>query len=182
MRLNLLVRLASFLLILAGSTVACAAAPVEYVRICSLYGADYYYVPGTDLCLNPTTGVTKTETPDGTMTSQTALAGRLGELESTSCDGCFAVVTKMGVKRLGFHVTHIVRLKAGLFRVKFDKDVATCGLTATIGDGKSAIPGFTTVASAGSNLVLVRTFNIRGALEDRGFHLSVNCPTGPTAP
>ncbi len=27
------------------------AAPVEYVKICSLYGAGYYYVPGTDICI-----------------------------------------------------------------------------------------------------------------------------------
>src|SRR5215475_15779701 len=27
------------------------AKPVEYVRICSLYGEGFYYVPGTDVCL-----------------------------------------------------------------------------------------------------------------------------------
>ncbi|MGB6444533.1 MAG: porin [Xanthobacteraceae bacterium] len=27
------------------------AKPVEYVRVCSLYGAGFYYMPGTDLCL-----------------------------------------------------------------------------------------------------------------------------------
>jgi len=27
------------------------ARPVQYVKICSLYGAGFYYVPGTDLCL-----------------------------------------------------------------------------------------------------------------------------------
>ncbi len=27
------------------------AAPVQYVKICSLYGAGFYYVPGTDTCL-----------------------------------------------------------------------------------------------------------------------------------
>jgi hypothetical protein len=27
------------------------AKPVEYVKICSLYGAGFYYVPGTDICL-----------------------------------------------------------------------------------------------------------------------------------
>src|SRR6185503_11096681 len=26
------------------------AKPVEYVKICSLYGAGYYYIPGTDIC------------------------------------------------------------------------------------------------------------------------------------
>jgi hypothetical protein len=27
------------------------AGPVQYVRICSLYGAGFYYMPGTDMCL-----------------------------------------------------------------------------------------------------------------------------------
>src|SRR5204862_1445699 len=27
------------------------AKPVEYVKVCSLYGAAYYYIPGTDICL-----------------------------------------------------------------------------------------------------------------------------------
>src|SRR4051812_17211364 len=27
------------------------AAPVEYVRICSAYGAGFFYIPGTDTCL-----------------------------------------------------------------------------------------------------------------------------------
>src|SRR6202158_989201 len=27
------------------------AAPVQYVKICSLYGDGFYYIPGTDTCL-----------------------------------------------------------------------------------------------------------------------------------
>ena len=27
------------------------AKPVEYVKICSLYGVGFYYIPGTDICL-----------------------------------------------------------------------------------------------------------------------------------
>ena len=27
------------------------AAPVEYVRVCSTYGAGFFYIPGTDTCL-----------------------------------------------------------------------------------------------------------------------------------
>src|ERR1051326_3984611 len=27
------------------------AKPVQYVKICSLYGAGFYYMPGTDMCL-----------------------------------------------------------------------------------------------------------------------------------
>src|SRR3954451_22621528 len=28
------------------------AAPVEYVKICSLYGAGFFYIPGSDTCTN----------------------------------------------------------------------------------------------------------------------------------
>ncbi len=27
------------------------AAPVEYIKVCSLYGAGFFYIPGTDTCL-----------------------------------------------------------------------------------------------------------------------------------
>src|ERR1041384_6319052 len=27
------------------------AKPVQYVKVCSLYGAGFYYIPGTDICL-----------------------------------------------------------------------------------------------------------------------------------
>ena len=27
------------------------ANPVQYVKICSLYGVGFYYVPGTDMCI-----------------------------------------------------------------------------------------------------------------------------------
>src|ERR1051325_1662614 len=27
------------------------AKPVEYVKVCSIYGAGFYYIPGTDTCL-----------------------------------------------------------------------------------------------------------------------------------
>jgi hypothetical protein len=32
-------------------TGAQAAEPVEYVKVCSLYGAGFYYMPGTDICI-----------------------------------------------------------------------------------------------------------------------------------
>jgi hypothetical protein len=38
---------ASFATMLAGPS---HAAPIEYVRVCSLYGAGFFYIPGTDTC------------------------------------------------------------------------------------------------------------------------------------
>src|SRR3982750_653096 len=51
----------SLLLISAAGAVAASGAqaadlpvkakPVEYVKVCSLYGAGFYYIPGTDICM-----------------------------------------------------------------------------------------------------------------------------------
>jgi len=35
----------------ADAVVAPEPEPVEYVRICDMYGAGYYYIPGTEICL-----------------------------------------------------------------------------------------------------------------------------------
>jgi hypothetical protein len=34
-----------------GAELPVKAAPVQYVKICSLYGDGFYYIPGTDICL-----------------------------------------------------------------------------------------------------------------------------------
>lgn len=41
------------------------AGAVEYVRICSTFGDEYYYLPGTDICVNPSTNDARAETPAG---------------------------------------------------------------------------------------------------------------------
>src|SRR5450432_1006816 len=46
-----------------------SADPVEYVRICSLYGAGFHYIPGTDVCLNDATGDARQQTTGGTWRS-----------------------------------------------------------------------------------------------------------------
>jgi hypothetical protein len=65
------------------------AKPVEYVKVCSLYGAGYYYIPGTDICLklggyvrwqitwNPGSSVTS-----GPMTGQGGRNTRSDEVET----------------------------------------------------------------------------------------------------
>ena len=66
-------------LILAAVVVAAVssfAAPVEYVRVCDAYGVGFFYIPGTDTCVNSWTGETRTETEEGTWFAQTGrLAG-----------------------------------------------------------------------------------------------------------
>jgi Porin subfamily len=65
------------------------AAPVEYVKICSLYGADFFYIPGTDICLNPTNGDTRQQTAFGTLRTLSPMAqdiavlqGQVGDLNN----------------------------------------------------------------------------------------------------
>ena len=51
---SLLLGSAATLVALAGAQAAdlpVKAKPVEYVKICSLYGAGFYYIPGTDTCI-----------------------------------------------------------------------------------------------------------------------------------
>lgn len=48
----------------AASTAS--AQPIEYVRVCDAYGTGYMYVPGTEICYNPTTGLTAVNTEGGT--------------------------------------------------------------------------------------------------------------------
>jgi len=51
-----------------------AHAVVEYVKVCDTYGAGYYYVPGTSMCLNPLTGETRLTTIDGVVQGRSELA------------------------------------------------------------------------------------------------------------
>ena len=46
------------------------AQPVQYVKVCSLYGAGFYYMPGTDMCIK-IGGWTRVEIADGTNGSVT---------------------------------------------------------------------------------------------------------------
>ena len=51
---SLLLGTAAGLVAIAGAQAAdlpVKAKPVQYVKICSLYGAGFYYIPGTDTCL-----------------------------------------------------------------------------------------------------------------------------------
>lgn len=53
----------------AGLLASTAHAAVEYVKVCSLYGAGFHYIPGTDTCLNTSTGDARVQTEGGTWRS-----------------------------------------------------------------------------------------------------------------
>lgn len=63
--------------------VSTASAAVEYVKVCSAFGTGYFYIPGTDTCLNPNTGQTRQIVEPGTTKSgQSELSTRVGDTES----------------------------------------------------------------------------------------------------
>ena len=75
--------------ILGAATLLAAPsqAAVEYVRVCSAYGPNYYYSPGTDTCINAQTGVTKRQVDNGeggttTVTGKTALAAQVDDIDN----------------------------------------------------------------------------------------------------
>lgn len=67
MRTFCAVLLAGCMMILAGS-----AARAQAVQVCDLFGAGYFYIPGTATCVNANTGATRTVTATGTIPGVTA--------------------------------------------------------------------------------------------------------------
>ncbi|CDX18168.1 exported hypothetical protein [Mesorhizobium plurifarium] len=71
----------AFLAAASGFSLSALAAPVEYVRVCSAYGTNYYYSPGTDTCINANTGETRRLTEDGVVAGKTALASKVDDID-----------------------------------------------------------------------------------------------------
>src|SRR6266403_4780981 len=55
------------------------AKAVEYVRICSLYGAGFFYIPGTDTCIKLGGYLRVDTTFNGSIYDQPAWSGDLGQ-------------------------------------------------------------------------------------------------------
>jgi len=66
---TLLVSLVLGVGLLGFASIHHAQDPVEYVKICSLYGAGFHYIPGTDICINDYTGDARQQTIGGTWRS-----------------------------------------------------------------------------------------------------------------
>lgn len=61
---------------MAVSAILCVVSPasaVDYVRECTLFGAGWYYAPGTAVCVNADTGETRETTSDGVVSGETEL-------------------------------------------------------------------------------------------------------------
>ncbi|WP_181170349.1 MULTISPECIES: porin [unclassified Mesorhizobium] len=71
----------AFLAAAGGLSAPCQAeGPVEYVRVCTAYGAQYYYSPGTTTCINADTGETRSATAGGVV-GKTALASKVDDID-----------------------------------------------------------------------------------------------------
>lgn len=66
----------------AGLSSTVYAQPIEYVRVCDIYGVGYFYIPGTETCVNVATGETRKESNSGTIVGQTDLALRQSAIEA----------------------------------------------------------------------------------------------------
>src|SRR6202011_5506291 len=79
---SLILGSAAGLLAMSGTQAAdlpVKAKPVEYVRICSLYGAGFFYIPGTDTCLKLGGYLRVDTTFNGSIYDQPAWSGDLGQ-------------------------------------------------------------------------------------------------------
>ena len=96
------------------------AKAVEYVRICSLYGAGFYYIPGTDTCIKlavtcaptPPSTVATTVSRPGAAISASRTASRLlhqpfpyGADVDTRTATEYGVVRTFGLANFNFHTT-----------------------------------------------------------------------------
>ena len=79
---SLILGSAAGLLAMSGAQAAdlpVKAKPVEYVKICSLYGAGFFYIPGTDTCLKLGGYLRVDTTFNGSIYDQPAWSGDLGQ-------------------------------------------------------------------------------------------------------
>ena len=70
------------------SATSAYAEPVQYVKICSDYGASFMYLPGTDTCYNPATGETRQYISE-TMTWFSHLPENPGNWVASPSEDCF---------------------------------------------------------------------------------------------
>lgn len=87
-----------------------------------------------------------------------------------------ANVTSAGTLVRGSRVVSTSRQGTGVYLVTFDRRIKECTFfagTATADDGLNG--GFASVTNDGNNTVSVLTYNVSGALTDKGFQVEVIC-------
>lgn len=95
--------------------------PVQYVRICSLYGAAFHYIPGTDICLNEETGETREETGGGTWVSLLPTNNQ-GHWVAIPREECGGKLVKVGTfKPRDFRLNSFEKYQAEPFELKLQQ-------------------------------------------------------------
>lgn len=176
-KLRLLPLLGLFFAVLTGQG---EAVPVEYVKICSVFGADFFYVPGRETCVNASTGEERVVTEAGMITTDSELARRVRALESDNCDGCFASIKADGTTSVAGGLTATTHTAVGQYELQFERDVRKCSPTATLmAQRRSHVPnpGLVVVGFGkdSKRSVAVYTYSIAGQLKDRDFNVSLAC-------
>ena len=96
------------------------ADPVEYVKLCSLYGLGFFYIPGTDVCINPTTGDTREQTPGGTWRTRLPYAdGKWVTDPDRECDPG-RLVRVGSFRSTDFTVNAYCKLQTAPFRLRLE--------------------------------------------------------------
>jgi hypothetical protein len=83
-----LVWLLFYLLVISATSAY--AEPVQYVKICDDYGANFMYLPGTDTCYNPTTGETRQNITENGPTWYSHIPANPGNWVASPSDDCFS--------------------------------------------------------------------------------------------
>src|SRR5215475_21574 len=118
------------------------AKPVEYVKICSLYGAGFYYIPGTDTCLKF----------GGYLRVETALnTASLFDAPNSSVAGAKNRLSNYYTARSreDFNIDTRTATEYGVVRTFFD---ATFSWTTGGYIGNGTVPGSTTYTGAAATL------------------------------
>jgi len=141
-------------------------------------------VAGTLIAFGLTHRATAQDNPNSQpSTSKYAATGSGGSIQTTATPKkvLWAVVNSNGTLARGKGALDANHLGGGGYEVLFDRNVRQCVYTATIGlSGFSSYetPGEITVVgrNGATNGVVIATHNSSGVLQDRGFHLALNCP------
>src|SRR5688572_27860408 len=122
------------------------AKAVEYVRICSLYGAGFFYIPGTDTCIKLGGYLRVDTTFHGGAFDQPAWSGNLGQ--GNRYADYYAART-----RLAFNVDTRTATEYGVVRT-FGQ--ATFNLTSPAGEGPTAVATTPQTQHLGVDLVFIQ--------------------------
>ncbi len=107
------------------------------------------------------------------------MAAFMGRLATAVDKQFFASIRSDGTINRGTHLTSSQRFSPGAYEVIFDRDIRSCGYSATVGEGDigGATPGQIGITrrSGNNNGVFLQIYDKTGVLADRDFFVTVIC-------